>query len=123
MMPLSRTGRELLDAAYQGDYVKLKELLRTSQAHFLSKDEQSGDTALHHAATNGHIKIVGFLLKVARTYKRDTRLIQLTNNQGNTSLNCAVLNGNIEVVGGLLKKGSDSASIRNKKYLPRYPVK
>ena len=77
----------------------------------LNKQNKAGYTALHSAATNGHLKTVTMLIK-------NGAKINIKNTSGNTALHLAVMNGHLDldkIVKVLIENGAD-VNIRNNKY-------
>lgn len=85
--------REVLECARYGELDDLRALLdggASANAH----DPQSGTSALHNAAANGHVDVVTLLLDRGARCER--------NANGNTPLHWAALNGHAAVVALLL---------------------
>ena len=85
------------------DFDKMKELVRSVNLNFQDKDEQ---TALHHAAIYGRIKIVELL-----TNKGADPNIQ--NKEGRTALHHAAYWDNLKTVKSLTEKGGADLNIQD----------
>lgn len=75
-------------------------LLIKKGANFNAKDI-NGYTALHHAASNGDMKMVDLLINEGAD-------VNATHDSGYTALHVATPRGNLEMVKFLIKKGADA---------------
>lgn len=102
---VSHSMTPLIWAAANSDAMILNHLLM-HHARVDDKNLLAGDTALHRAASAGHVHIVETLLK----HKAD---INARNREGDTPLMAAAGNGKIEVVRFLISKGADLLARNN----------
>lgn len=86
----------------------LKELLHLFPNLAMTTD-LSNSTALHTAATQGHIEIVNLLLET------DSNLVKIARNNGKTVLHSAARMGHLEVVKSLLRKDPSTGFRTDKK--------
>ena len=86
-------GDELLECARYGEVPELEQLLKLGTAVDFSDD--SGNTALHKAAANGHVGAIELLAREGAAY--------LPNSSGNTPLHWATQQGQLEAVKALLR--------------------
>lgn len=69
------------------------------QAIMDSRDDLSGNTALHFSSANGHIDILNFLVQNGAT-------VDAKNTSGSTALHYAAMTGQLEAVETLLRGGA-----------------
>jgi ankyrin repeat protein len=91
-------------AAKSGDIATLRSLREKGAA--IQEKDANGNTALLHAAYNGHLATVQWLLK------KGGATIQEKNNKGTTALLSATCQGHLATVKWLLEKGG--ATIQEK---------
>lgn len=96
---LAATAGEIHDAAEQGDLASVKQLVSENR-DLISEQDDAGSTPLHVAATNGHKKIVKYLLKKGAE-------IDAGDNEHSTPLHVAAQSGHLNVVEYLVAKGAD----------------
>lgn len=118
--PLDREDQDaIITDARAGDLESLKEIFTTLIHPKLVKtcvDIDSGSTALHMAAANGHLDVVKFILEsVKENYTEDEakKYINEQNSTGNTALHWAALNGKLDVVEYLCDKCDADPFIKN----------
>lgn len=100
---------ELVEAAYNADFVKIQELINTgSDINAKGMDDW---TALTIASCKGNLKVVEFLLK------HDANINQLEGG-GNSALFWAVFYGHLDVIKLLLQHGADPNKKGAKNKLP-----
>lgn len=73
--------------------------------------DQEGYTLLHHAARNGHLPVVQYLIEMGVD-------LDATNSQGNTALHLAVMAEQVEVVDFLLASGADHTILNSDQDTP-----
>ena len=96
-----------LECARSGELNDLKEAMKDADDKFdVNLKDPRGNTALHFAATNGHLEVVEYLIN---ELKCD---INVQNNIQNTPLIWAAFNGQRKVSEFLIEKGAD-VDIRN----------
>lgn len=83
------------------------------------RDSESGSTALHAAAANGHTDVVRYLLGLVSSANNEgdgkvCSFVNATNTLGNTALHWAALNGQLETVQLLCEQYKADPFIRNK---------
>lgn len=88
------------EAAYKGNLDIFKHICRYPEAVPLALDS-SGDTFLHCAARNGHLRCMPFILEYMN------RLVDIKGSFGETALMIALNNGEDEVVEWLLNQKAD----------------
>ena len=101
-----KTKSAFFQAAKNGDQTKLsnyQELLDEG----LGERDADGNTALHHAAANGHVELVKWLVKEQDRYASES------NDQGDTPLLLAARNGKQAVVEWLIELEDVDSSKRN----------
>ncbi|KAL3230820.1 Ankyrin repeat-containing protein YAR1 [Nakaseomyces bracarensis] len=103
--PLDVEDQEAVIAdARAGDLESLQEIFTTLIHPKMLKtcvDEDSGSTALHMAAANGHLEVVKYIWEsVKENYSADEtkEYVNKQNGTGNTALHWATLNGKLDVV-------------------------
>ncbi|OCL09483.1 ankyrin [Glonium stellatum] len=80
-------------------------------------DPESGNSALHYAAANGHIDILNLIstslssVPSTESAQNNLPLLSLPNAAGNTALHWASLNGHLACVQLLVKLGADVTAI------------
>ena len=92
-------GRSIINAAKNGDFLKVKELVK-NDPHLVKVKDKSNSTALHHAAAKGYLDIAEYLCNKGAD-------VRAKNDKGNTPLHEAVSSGKVDMVVLLLKKKAD----------------
>lgn len=93
-------GSEIYQAAYKGDFEKVKALVASNPRGIDEKEEKGGNSALHGAIFGGHNEIAEFLV----AHKAD---VNSRTKYDVTPLHSAVKRKNSRVVELLLKSGAD----------------
>ena len=102
-------GPSMLDAAKAGNIKRLKSTL--GYVRDINFVDDTGATALHHAASGGYNDIVQLLLSKGAS-------IEATNNHNNTPLHFAAANGRTSTVELLLSKGASIEARSESNYTP-----
>ncbi|CCC71006.1 hypothetical protein NCAS_0G01190 [Naumovozyma castellii] len=115
--PLDQEDQDaiILDARH-GEIGSLREIFTTLIDPSLlptCRDEDTGTTALHMAAGNGHIMVVQYLLSLLPDEDDRKEYVNAVNNTGNTALHWASLNGKLDVVKLLCDEYDADPFIRN----------
>lgn len=93
-------SREWMRAAIAGDVTVLQEMVDTHGRDSLDCIATSGCTALHRAASHGHVNAVRQLLGCGANVNQH-------DGDGQTALSAAVMSGHLEVVKVLIAHGAD----------------
>ena len=98
--PLDENQKKLLDAAYNGNEMQLKELLSKGTDIETRDYNFNGETALMYASTEGHLD----LLKILLDNQAD---INAEDYSKSTPLHLASFNGHLSIVENLVEEGAD----------------
>ena len=98
--PVDENQKKLLDAAYNGDEIQLKELLSKGTDIETRDYNFNGETALIYASTEGHLAILNILLD-------NQADINAQDHTGSTPLHLASFNGHLSIVETLVEQGAE----------------
>lgn len=106
-------SREWMRAAIAGDVTVLQEMVDTHGRDSLDCIATSGCTALHRAASHGHVNAVRQLLGCGANVNQH-------DGDGQTALSAAVMSGHLEVVKVLIAHGADPNILKSSGDTPLY---
>ena len=94
---------DLIDRSADGDHAEVKRLLERGDADTEAKTSESGFTALHWAAWNGHTEVIRLLVEHRAN-------LEARNIDGYTPLMRAAINGRLDAITLLLTLGASTTA-------------
>ena len=109
---VEQDNRDFLKAACEGNLNRVESLFRSQSGIDKNGQEHRGYTAVYFAASNGHLRVVKFLVEEAKVD------IDIADGGGQTPLWTAINHGRDDVALYLIEKGANIHKANGKRYAP-----